>query len=195
MKNASPQSGLPSSWPLCFITFRVTNPERFHILAHAFEILKQEKCKYLEAVFEDVEQDEQENDGYEVFRNLHEQVLRNLMDIFFDAFDEHILAHFWWPSKQENQDYWQRWAATPAQQRSTDPTLDTAWDFESMLDCFLNGEYEFISCTLLTPDTGVFEFSPFSFPYGGTGCMKAFIEAFDFPILGEDNGTGYISYL
>jgi hypothetical protein len=41
----------------------------------------------------------------------------------------------------------------------------------------------------------VFEFLPFAFPYGGTGCMKALIGAFDFPIIGEDYGTGYVSLL
>lgn len=48
---------------------------------------------------------------------------------------------------------------------------------------------------LLTLDIGVFEFLPFAFPYGGRGCMKALIGAFDSPIIGEDYGTGYISLL
>jgi len=64
-----------------------------------------------------------------------------------------------------------------------------------MIDAFLNGEYELLTCRLLTLDIGVFEFLPFAFPYGGTGCMKALIGAFDFPIIGEDYGTGYVSLL
>ncbi|HEY4389642.1 MAG TPA: hypothetical protein VGN34_34810, partial [Ktedonobacteraceae bacterium] len=106
-----------------------------------------------------------------------------------------VLAHFWWTSKQEHQDYWQRWVATPVQQRFIDPALEIPWDFESMIDCLLNGDYEFISCKLFTSDTGVLEFSPFGFPYGGTDCMKALVKAFDFQIIGEDDGTGYIFYL
>ncbi|QBD83592.1 hypothetical protein EPA93_25475 [Ktedonosporobacter rubrisoli] len=76
-------------------------------------------------------------------------------------------------------------------QRFTNPSLKTSWAFESMIRCFLDGEYELISCRLLTSDTGVLAFDPFSFPYGGTDCMKALIEAFDFQVIGEDNGTGY----
>lgn len=186
MKNLPPQSRVPESWPPCFITFRATDQERFHILTHAFEILKQEKLKYFAVIFE--EDGTQEND-------CHEQALRKLVEVLFDLFDEQTLAHFWWPSKQELQDYWQRWAAIPVPQRFTDPALETPWDFESMIDSFLNGEYELLSCRLLTSDTGVFEFLPFSFPYGGTGCMKALIEAFSFPVIGEDYGTGYVSYL
>ncbi len=186
MKNLPPQSRVPESWPPRFITFRATDQERFQMLTHAFAILKQEKLKYLANMFED--DGVQENDS-------HEQVLRNLVEVLFDLFDEQTLAHFWWPSKQEHQDYWQRWSATPAPQRFTDPTREIPWDFESMIHCFLNGQYEFLSCRLLTSDTGIFEFMPFAFPYGGTGCMKALIGAFDFQIIGEDNGTGYVSYL
>lgn len=156
------------------------------MLTHAFEILKQEKLKYLAEIFED--DGAQEN-------NSHEQALRKLVEVLFDLFDEQALAHFWWPSKQEHQDYWQRWSATPVPQRFTDPALNPPWDFESMIDSFLNGEYELLSCRLLTSDTGVLEFLPFSFPYGGTGCMQALIEALDFQVIGEDDGTGYVTYL
>jgi hypothetical protein len=64
-----------------------------------------------------------------------------------------------------------------------------------MIDCFMNGEYELIACRLIDANIGVLEFFPFSYPYGGTGCMKALIEAFDFKIVGQDDGTEYISYL
>jgi hypothetical protein len=195
MKKPSQQDSMPASSPPCLVEFRVTNQERFQILAHAFEILKQEKLKYLQVTFEQAAE-EQENEGDEqAFSNIHEKILHDLMETFFDLLDERALSHFWWPSKQESQNYWQRWAATPEQQRFTDPTMRIPWDFESMIDCLLNGEYELTACRLLARDMGVLEFSPFSFPYGGTGCMKAFIEAFDCPIIGEDNGTGYVSYL
>ncbi len=195
MNPLPPQHHVANSWPACFIKFRVNDQARFQILAQIFEISKQEKSRYLAALFEDEE--DQEND-------YQEQALRKLVESLFDLFDEQALAHFWWPSKQEQLDYVQRWQATPVPQRFTDPSLKTPWDFESMIDSLLNGEYELLSCRILTPDTslhseqyatGVFEFLPFSFPYGGTGCMKALIEAFGFQILGEDDGTGYISAL
>lgn len=184
MNNFSPQESASQVPPPCFIKFRVTDLEHFQTLARSFEILKQEKLKLFAMLFGDsVEQE----DG------VHEQVLQKLADVLFDLLDEQALSHFWWPSKQENEDYWQRWYAAPIPQRFTDPTLEIPWDFASMIDSLLNGEYELISCRLLTPGTAVLEFSPFSFPYGGTECMKALIEAFDFQVLGEDNGTGYVS--
>ena len=67
MKNLPPQSRVPESWPLCFIKFRATDQERFQMLTHAFEILKQEKLTYLAKMFED--DGVQENDS-------HEQALR-----------------------------------------------------------------------------------------------------------------------
>jgi hypothetical protein len=195
MKDLSPQSSssAPGS-PSCFIKFRAIEQNRFHMLVHAFEILKQEKFKLNEILNEDNEeqannQEEEQVNGY------HEHVLRKLAEVLFDLFDQHILAHFWWPSEQERQDYWQRWWATPVPQRFADPTLQTPWNFESMIDSFLNGEYELVSCRLLTSDTAVLEFLPFGFPYGGTGCMKTLVEVFDFQVIGEDDGTGYVSYL
>ncbi|MFL5664687.1 MAG: hypothetical protein ACJ8BW_25570 [Ktedonobacteraceae bacterium] len=175
----------------CFIDFQVTDQERFQVLCHAFEILKQEKLHLLAATFEE-ENAEEENAETE---NTQEQTLQRLVDTLFDVFDEQALSHFWWPSRQERDAYWKQWWATPVSQRFTDPTLKTLWDFESMIDSFLSGEYELVSCSLWTPDTGVLEFSPFAFPYGGTGCMKALIEAFDFRVIGEDDGTGYVKYL
>jgi hypothetical protein len=176
-ENRSPQNSLPP----CFIAFQVTDQERFHTLVHAFEILKQEKLKQIAPMFE--------NDAEEYNTATHTQTLRSLVDILFDLFDEQALAHFWWPSKQECQDHWRRWQVTPAPQRLTDPTLNHLWDFESMIDCFLNGEYELVACRLLTSDTGILEFSLFRFPFGGTGCMKALVEAFGCQVIGKGDGT------
>lgn len=170
----------------CFIDFRVTDQERFQVLCRAFEILKQEKLHLLAATFEE-ENAETENN--------QEQTLQKLVDIMFDVFDEQALSHFWCPSRQERDAYCKQWRVLPEPQRFTDSTLNPHWDFESMIDSFLNGEYELVSCSLWTPDTGVLEFFPLAFPYGGTGCMKALIEAFDFRVLGEDDGTGYVEYL
>jgi hypothetical protein len=199
MQDLSPQNNASDSPPPCFIEFRAPEQERFRTLVRAFEILKQEKHKLNEILSDDDEGDDDEEQGSEQkvqsTNDSHEQALRELREVFFDLFDEHVLAHFWWPSEQERQEYWQRWWATPVPQRWTDPTLKHPWDFESMIDSFLNGEYELLSCRLLTSDTAVLEFLPFGFPYGGTECMKALVEAFDFQVIGEDDGTGYVSYL
>lgn len=184
MEDPSPLGARPDGPSPCFIDFQVTDQERFQRLCHAFEILKQEKLDLLAGTFETEIAETEDNE---------EEGLQRLVDALFEVFDEQALSHFWWPSQQERDAYWKRWWATPVPQRFTDPTLETPWVFESMIGSFLSGEYELVSCRLRTPDTGVIEFSPFAFPYGGTGCMKALIEAFDFRIIGEDDGTGYVS--
>ena len=194
MKNLSSQSSAPGRLPACFIEFRVTEQKRFHMLVQAFELLKQGKLKLDEIFSEDNEEQTSKQDE-EQANDYHEHVLQQLVGVLLDLFDQQALAHFWWPSEQELQEYWQRWWATSVPQRFTDPTLKKPWGFESMIDSFLNGEYDLLSCRSLTPDTAVLEFLPFAFPYGGTGCMKALIEAFDFQVIGEDDGTGYASYL
>ena len=177
---------LNTSFPhICFIEFRVTSKERFQVLAHVFDLLKQEKSRRLVAI----KKNESES------REEQEQVLQKLVNVLFDLLDERVLANFWWPSKQEVEDYVRQWKATPIPQRFDAQSSKSPWDFESMIDCFMNGEYELIACRLLNSSIAVFEFFPFSYPYGGTGCMKALIEAFEFKIVGQDDGTGYTSFL
>jgi hypothetical protein len=63
-----------------------------------------------------------------------------------------------------------------------------------MVDSLLSGEYELLSCHLLTPNTGVLVFLPYSLPYGSSDAMKALIEAFDCKMIGANLGSIYTSY-
>lgn len=145
----------------CFVVFRVTDKERFMVLARVFEILKQAKQTLL------------------VQGESHEMI-EQLIDMLFDLLDDQVLSHFWWPSRQ---------------QRLTDVALKHPWDFEAMVESFMNGDYELVACSNYVSDVGIFEFFPYGFPYGDTESMKALIRAFDFIVTGEDDGTGYVSLL
>ncbi|UBF24818.1 hypothetical protein K9N68_24645 [Kovacikia minuta CCNUW1] len=85
--------------------------------------------------------------------------------------------------EEEQKDWQRRWFSTPVEQRFTDPSLETPWDFSSMIGAFEEGDYELLSCHRISNEVGCLEFEPHGFPFGGTGCMKALIEAFGHRII------------
>lgn len=99
-------------------------------------------------------------------------------DYWLAFFDAKATSSFWQPTEAELKDWEQRWLATPVEQRWHDQSLETPWDFASMLEAFENGEYELLGCRRVSNETARLEFEPYSFPYGGTDCMTALIEAF-----------------
>ncbi len=98
-------------------------------------------------------------------------------DYWLAFFDVESRARFWWPTEAERDDWNRRWFSTPVPQRWTDPSLVTPWDFGSMIDAFRNGEYELLRCERVSEAAGHLSFEPQAWPYGGSGCMKALIEA------------------
>jgi hypothetical protein len=103
----------------------------------------------------------------------------NLWLSFFNAEE---LSTFWWPTDEERAEHFSRWYATPVPQRWSDPSLKHAWDFTSMIDAFMVGDYALLACKHIGENTGRLEFWPYGYPYGSTGCMEALIEAFGFKI-------------
>lgn len=103
-------------------------------------------------------------------------------------FDEQALSHFWWPTPAEAKEHSGRWFAIPVPERLTDPSLETPWDFDSLIDAFANGEYELVGVRRNGEHARI-EFSPDAFPYGGSGCMQRLIEAFGFTVLKIDDGS------
>lgn len=97
-------------------------------------------------------------------------------------FNDEALARFWWPTEAERADWLRRWQATPVDKRMDDPSLVTPWDFGSMIDAFRNGEYDLMGLRRVRPDRARLEYEPHAYPYGGTGCMRALIEAFGFRV-------------
>jgi hypothetical protein len=52
-----------------------------------------------------------------------------------------------------------------------------------MIDVFKNGDYDLVSCQMLSADTARLEYNPHGAPFGGTDCMKALTEAFGFRVI------------
>jgi hypothetical protein len=106
-------------------------------------------------------------------------------DYWLGFFDEGAKAKFWWPTPAEAEEWRVRWFSTPLPQRWTEPSLRHGWHFSSMIEAFSNLECKLLGCRLVDPSEARFEFVPEAFPYGGTGCMVALIEAFGFQVASE----------
>lgn len=117
---------------------------------------------------------------YELKRDKDTDAFRDDSD-WLAYFDAEALSHFWWPSDQERHDYWQRYEATPINERGA-LSVEHGWDFFSMIGAFQNGEYAMVSCELTTPTTARLEYDPFAGPFGGTDSFHALIEAFGFTV-------------
>lgn len=109
-------------------------------------------------------------------------------DFWLTLFDAEARSYFWWPTAADLAAYPHRWGATPASERPYDPTLETPWDFGSMIDAFRNGEYEILGCRRSSPTTARLDFDPYAGPFGGTECMRALVEAFGHRVLHDSWG-------
>lgn len=147
--------------PHHLVEFQIADEARFQRLASVFAALRSAK-----------ETDEWQKDDY-----------------WLTFFDSEARAHFWWPSKAEMEDWNRRWFSTPVPERFTDPTLETPWDFGSLIDAFRNGEYDLIKCERVAERVGRLCFDPHSWPFGGTGCMHALIESFGHRVIVKSDGS------
>jgi hypothetical protein len=107
-------------------------------------------------------------------------------DYWLKFFDADAMRHFWSPTATELDEWRRRWLASPVERRFSDPSLKTAWTFGSMIDAFRNGEYELLGCRRVDGRMGRLEYEPFAGPYGGTGCMRALLEAFGHRVTREE---------
>ncbi|GGC64143.1 hypothetical protein [Undibacterium terreum] len=112
---------------------------------------------------------------------------------FVDYFTETERAYFWSPSTEEQREWNNEWFSTPIEIRHSPKMLTPQWHLESMLDAFSNGDYQLIA---IQDKNGKYQlaFNPHGYPYGGTGCMVAFLECFGHSIVGIEDGTGYEKY-
>jgi hypothetical protein len=171
-----------SAYP-CFIEFRVLNEERFKALYRVLFALKEDKHALL-AIWAGKEPDNDQDDN-RAWRNTN---------AWLELFDKEASAYFWWPEPEEKEAQNKVRLAGAPSERLNNSERKSRWTLLSMIDAFKTGEYELVSCDMWTPDTAVLEFEPYIFPYGGTDCMKALVEAFGFQVIGEDDGTGYVQY-
>ena len=140
------------------VNFHLADPKRFAMLQRAFDALRNAK------------NDDAINAENKSWRSY---------------FDSEAQRYFWNPTPDELADWTRRWQATLVEKRFTDPTLETPWDFGSMLEAFHNGEYKLLRLIRTSDNTGALQFEALTWPYGGTGCMRALIESFGGTVTGE----------
>lgn len=149
-----------------FVEFKISDDDRFRRLHIAFEAIRSAK-----------QSEEWKDDDY-----------------WLGFFDSASRSKFWWPSPQELEDWAKRWQSTPVPQRFTDPSLQRPWDFGSMIDAFRNGDYDLLDCERVSEQVGRLTFNPHAWPYGGTSCMRALVEAFGHRVTSETEYSQMIEH-
>ena len=102
-------------------------------------------------------------------------------------------AYFSNLSSEEDEEWMREWFSTPIEIRHSPQMICPQWDLESMLDTFWNGEYDLIDIQEYNSKYYL-TFNPHAYPYGGTGCMVAFLECFGHEVIGIQDGTGYVKH-
>ena len=146
-----------------YINFTICSPERFQALQRVFEELKRDK----------------DADDWRT----NEKLLT-----FFDA---ESLNYFYWPPEDERRQRLEDLQTRPILITPADQVAGQQWDFDSLIEAFVNGEYNLLSCEMLDDHNARLSFFSLAYPYGGVGCMVGLIEAFDGVVTGVDDGTGY----
>lgn len=146
-----------------FIEFSIHSPERFAALQRAFAELKHDK-------------------NADTWRPRSE---------LMKCFDAESLRHFHWFDEKERTLRLEELRTRPIAIAPTEESTGQAWDFDSLIFAFRNGEYMLVDCEMTEGEKGRLTFSAFSDPYGGVGCMVALVEAFGCNVTGIDDGAGY----
>ncbi len=106
-----------------FIEFSVQNAERFSALQKVFNEIKHDK----------------DADDWRT----NDELLQ-----FFDA---ESLSHFYWPLSDERLQRLEDLRTRPTIITPTEHTAGETWDFDSLIDALVNGEYELQSCEMVDP--------------------------------------------
>ena len=61
--------------------------------------------------------------------------------------------------------------------------VNSPWDFESVIDAIISGEYEIIGCEVVESGIGRLYFEPWAYPYGGTEPLVQLIMPFNIKII------------
>ncbi len=91
---------------------------------------------------------------------------------------EIVENRFWNPTPDELNDWQTRWMNTPVEQRFTDPTLDTPWDFESWVEAIESAEIAYMNLQIHPNGTGTIEFEQLAMPSGGLEATEEMVKMF-----------------
>ena len=109
---------------------------------------------------------------------------------FFQGSDR---DEFWWPDDAEAKRWDQFWFSIPLPLRLSPTMPHPPWHLGSMVENILEGDYDLIRSCNRGDKQGRLEFEPHSYPYGGTGALRALVRAFGHEITGYDDGTGFVA--
>ncbi len=149
-----------------FVEFSIQSPERFAALQRVFAELKHDKDA---------------ND----WRSSDELV---------KFFDSEALRHLFWPADDVRRQRLEDLRTRPIIETPTERSTGLTWDFDSLIDAFVNGEYNLISCEMTKNRMPRFAFDALAYPYGGVGCMVALVEIFAGVVTGIEDGTGFVDF-
>lgn len=98
---------------------------------------------------------------------------------WLEAFPEYAVSQFWFLDTD----------IKPL--HATVVRTENSWHFYSLVDLlYKNYEVDFVSLRVLSPNIGILEYDPYSYPYGGTGGFIALLKAFTCIPTIIDDGTG-----
>lgn len=137
------------------------------------------------------------------FKNISENEIDNLTEVFNFLAEgkrqnhinrDHLaslLKHrynskFWWPTKEEKEEWLRRWKEAPVETRHTGPSLKTPWDFGSWVDAFIRADIRLEDITINSTGEGELKFEQLALPSGGIEATEEIIRIFDGVILSND---------
>src|SRR5690349_3542339 len=104
-----------------FVEFSISSPERFSVLQRVFAELKHDK----------------DADDW----RSSEEIL--------EFFDTESRSHFYWPPDDVRRQRLEDLKSRPILETPTDQATGLTWDFDSLMDAFVHGEYNLLSCELI----------------------------------------------
>lgn len=110
---------------------------------------------------------------------INEDELSNLLG-------ERYKTKFWWPTKEEQEEWIEKWEATPVEARHTDPSLETPWDFSSWVDAFYTAEIELKKIVINNNGEGIIIFEQLAYPSGGIEATEEIVKIYDGQIISND---------
>ena len=149
-----------------YVEFSISSPARFTALQRVFAELKRDK-------------------DADNWRSTEESM---------EVFDAEALSHFYWPPDDMRRQRLEELRTRPIIETATEQATGLTWDFDSLMEAFVNGEYNLLSCEMIDDHNARLNFDALAYPYGGVGCMVALIEAFGGVVTGIEDGTGFVKF-
>ncbi|WP_368244722.1 hypothetical protein [Clostridium tertium] len=101
-------------------------------------------------------------------------------------YTEEELEYYWWPSEEENKDFWVKYYSLSNEERYL-LLKEKPWDLESVIYAINTGEYTINGVVVDKKYNARLYFDPWSFPYGGTEPLIELIKPFNIKIIRVEN--------